>query len=77
MFREAAERGSLLAKQYLCALEGRVLLNSIPDENISTSSNWDPNHGPSNSRLGFLGGRQAGWCAGRNDIDQWIKVTQN
>ena len=48
----------------------------IPDDHISASSEWDPNHGPSNARLNFqpAGGKTGAWSAKTNDVNQWLQV---
>ena len=48
----------------------------IPDSKITASSQWDPNHGPSNARLNFKagGGKTGAWSARCNDMNQWLKV---
>ena len=50
--------------------------SEIPDDRISASSEWDPNHGPSNARLNFqpAGGKTGAWSAKTNDVNQWLQV---
>ena len=49
---------------------------TIQDSQITSSSEWDANHGPSNARLDRLkeGDRRGAWNARVNDADQWIQV---
>ena len=56
---------------YPLGMEVRVL-----DSQITASSQWDPNHGPSNARLNFKagGGKTGAWSARYNDMNQWLKV---
>ena len=48
----------------------------IKDSQISASSEWDRNHGPSNARLYFQArnGRTGAWSARVNDVHQWIQI---
>ena len=43
---------------------------------ISATSSWDKNHGPSNGRLNFQrsGTRMGAWCARHNNQYQWLAV---
>ncbi|XP_022809858.1 uncharacterized protein LOC111346861 [Stylophora pistillata] len=49
----------------------------VPDSAITSSSQWDANHGPSNARLDRPsgGGKTGAWSARTNDVNQWIQVT--
>ncbi|XP_078357455.1 uncharacterized protein LOC144642352 isoform X3 [Oculina patagonica] len=48
----------------------------IPDGQISASSEWDVNHAAIQGRLHFKagGGKQGGWSARSNDVNQWLQV---
>lgn len=48
----------------------------IPDSQITASSEWNRNHGPSNGRLNFQAGRgrTGAWSAKTNDVNQWLQV---
>ena len=48
----------------------------ISDSQISASTEWDSNHGPSNSRLFYTphNGRRGAWSAKTNDINQWLQT---
>ncbi|CAH1779946.1 unnamed protein product [Owenia fusiformis] len=48
----------------------------VPDALMTASSNWAPNHGPSNARLHNVkgGGQTGAWSAGTNNAGQWIQV---
>ena len=48
----------------------------ISDSQISASSEWDSNHGPSNSRLFYTphDDRTGAWSAKTNDINQWLQI---
>ena len=48
----------------------------IPDSQITASSEWNSNHGPSNARLNFQagGGRTGAWSSKTNDVNQWLQV---
>ncbi|KAK3700595.1 hypothetical protein QZH41_001586 [Actinostola sp. cb2023] len=48
----------------------------LGDWMMSSSSQWDSNHGPTNAKLDFMGGRgkTGGWSARHNNAQQWIKV---
>ncbi len=48
----------------------------ISDSQISASSEWRVNHGPSNSRLFYAphNGRTGSWSSKKNDINQWLQV---
>ena len=49
---------------------------NIQDFQITASSEWDSNHGPTNGRLNFKagGGRTGAWSAKSNDANQWFQV---
>ena len=48
----------------------------ISDSQISASSQLDPNHGPSNSRLFYIphNGRTGAWSSKTNDANQWLQI---
>ena len=48
----------------------------IQDFQITASSEWDANHGPTNGRLNFkaAGGKTGAWSAKSNDANQWFQV---
>ena len=48
----------------------------ISDSQISASSEWNSNHGPSNSRLFYAphNGRTGAWSSKKNDINQWLQI---
>lgn len=48
----------------------------ILDSQITASSEWNSNHGPSNARLNFQagGGRTGAWSSKTNDVNQWLQV---
>ena len=48
----------------------------IQNSQITASSKWDPNHGPTNARLFFTArnGRIGAWSAKTNDLHQWLQV---
>ena len=48
----------------------------ISDSQISASSQWDPNHSPSNSRLFYVphNGRTGAWSSRTNDANQWLQI---
>ena len=48
----------------------------IPDAQITASSQYDANHGPSNARLNFQagGGKTGAWSAKTNCVNQWLQV---
>ena len=48
----------------------------ILDSQITASSQWDVNHGPTNARLNFKahGGRTGAWSSRRNDVNQWLQI---
>ena len=48
----------------------------ISDAQISASSQWDTNHGPTKGRLNLKqrGISQGGWSARSNDVNQWLQV---
>ncbi|XP_078346340.1 uncharacterized protein LOC144631705 isoform X1 [Oculina patagonica] len=48
----------------------------IPNSDITASSEWDANHGPSNARLNRPagGGKTGAWSAKKNEKGQWIQV---
>ena len=48
----------------------------IQDFQITASSEWNANHGPTNGRLNFKagGGRTGAWSAKTNDANQWFQV---
>ena len=48
----------------------------ISDSQISASSEFDANHGPSNSRLFYTphNGRTGAWSSKTNDINQWLQI---
>ena len=48
----------------------------ISDSQISASSEWDPNHSSSNSRLFYTphNGRTGAWSSKTNDINQWLQI---
>ncbi|RMX52485.1 hypothetical protein pdam_00013777, partial [Pocillopora damicornis] len=48
----------------------------IPNSDITSSSEWDANHGPSNARINRPagGGKTGAWSARANDMKQWIQV---
>ena len=49
---------------------------NIRDDQITSSSEHDANHGASNARLDrdAGGGRTGSWSARNNDLNQWIQV---
>ncbi|XP_078346349.1 uncharacterized protein LOC144631708 isoform X1 [Oculina patagonica] len=49
---------------------------NVPNSDITASSEWDANHGPSNARLNRPagGGKTGAWSAKQNDRGQWIQV---
>ena len=49
---------------------------SILDDQITASSEWDQNHGPSNARLNrpATPPTKGAWTAKTNDLNQWIQV---
>ncbi|EDO45376.1 predicted protein, partial [Nematostella vectensis] len=48
----------------------------IPNNAISASSQWDPNHGPERARLHIRSGRgkTGAWSARHNNRRQWIQI---
>ncbi|KAL9967905.1 hypothetical protein ACROYT_G026213 [Oculina patagonica] len=48
----------------------------ITDAQITASSQWDANHAAIQGRLNFKagGGKEGGWSAQTNDVNQWIQV---
>ena len=48
----------------------------IHDSQITASSQWDVNHGPTNARLNFKahGRRTGAWSSRRNDVNQWLQI---
>ena len=48
----------------------------IRDHQITASSEWDRNHGPTNGRLNFRanGLRTGAWSSRPNDLNQWLQV---
>ena len=48
----------------------------IKNSQISSSSEWNRHHGPSNARLYFKAhnGRTGAWSAKVNDLHQWIQI---
>ncbi|XP_068740044.1 uncharacterized protein [Montipora capricornis] len=48
----------------------------IPDNKITASSQWDPNHAAHQARLHFPGapGKAASWSSRTNDINQWLQI---
>ena len=48
----------------------------IKDAQITASSQYDANHGPSNGRLNFKagGGKTGAWSARTNDVNQYLQV---
>ena len=48
----------------------------IKPHQLSASSSWDKNHGPSNGRLNFRrkGSLAGAWCARHNTRYQWLQV---
>ena len=48
----------------------------IKSYQLSASSSWDKNHGPSNARLHLRrrGARVGAWCARSNTRYQWLQV---
>ena len=48
----------------------------IRDSQITASSQWDVNHGPTNARLNIKarGGRTGAWSSRRNDVNQWLQI---
>ena len=48
----------------------------IRSTQVSASSSWDRNHGPSNGRLHLrrVGSRMGAWCARHNNRYQWYQV---
>lgn len=44
---------------------------------LSSSTEWDSNHGPSNAKLDFLagGGKRGAWSARKNDHHQYLQIT--
>ena len=48
----------------------------ISDSQISASTEWDSNHGPSNSRLYYTphSNRTGAWSSKINDINQWLQI---
>ena len=48
----------------------------IQNSQVTASSKWDPNHGPTNARLFFTArnGRTGAWSAKTNDHHQWLQV---
>ena len=51
----------------------------ILDSQITASSQYDVNHGPTNARLNFKahGGRSGAWSSRRNDVNQWLQIDFN
>ena len=51
----------------------------ILDSQITASSQFDVNHGPTNARLNFKahGGRTGAWSSRRNDVNQWLQIDFN
>ncbi|XP_011663055.2 uncharacterized protein LOC589087 [Strongylocentrotus purpuratus] len=51
----------------------------IPDSAITSSTQYDGNHGPERSRLDTVagGGRTGAWSARTNDVNQWLQVDLN
>ena len=49
---------------------------AIPDGQITASSQFNANHGPSNGRLNFKagGGKTGAWSARTNDVNQYLQV---
>lgn len=51
---------------------------AISDAQISASSEWDANHAARPGRLNYLAGseagKQGGWSAQTNDVNQWFQV---
>jgi len=45
--------------------------------NVTTSSSWDPSHGPERIRLDFTQFREGAgsWCASHNDGNQWVQIS--
>ncbi|KAL9967901.1 hypothetical protein ACROYT_G026208 [Oculina patagonica] len=48
----------------------------VADDQITASSQWDANHAAIQGRLNFKagGGKEGGWSAQTNDVNQWIQV---
>ena len=48
----------------------------ISDYQISASSQWDPNHSPSNGRLFYVphNGRTGAWSSRTNNANQWLQI---
>ena len=48
----------------------------ILDSQITTSSEYDSNHGAANGRLNFVaaGGKTGAWSARTSDVNQWLQV---
>ena len=51
----------------------------ISDSQISASSQYDPNHSPSNSRLFYVphSGRTGAWSSKTNNANQWLQIDFN
>ena len=49
---------------------------TIQDSQMTASSEWDANHGPSNARLDRprVGDKRGAWNARNNDANPWIQV---
>ena len=49
---------------------------TIPNGQLSASSEWDANHAASQGRLNFkaVPGKAGSWSAKTNDVNQWLQV---
>ena len=48
----------------------------ISDDQITSSSEWNSNHGAANGRLNFVAdnGKAGAWSSRTNDPNQWLQV---
>ena len=48
----------------------------VSDDQITSSSDWNSNHGAANGRLNFVAdnGKAGAWSSRTNDPNQWLQV---